>query len=177
LGDQAKWFNLSLTTSFAVTTASISDLLNLCGSPVHLSKAVMNLVTNAAEAMPEGGTVCISTRNIKKVMGRSGTGLGMVVVWGTVQDHNGHIALSSEKYKGTEISLYFPANRCELTVEKAPDPIETFQGHGETILVVDDQHMQREVLGAMPTRLGYSVEVVESGEDAVAYTLPIRLIC
>ena len=102
-----------------------SDLLNVEGSRVHLSKMIMNLVSNAAEAMPEGGKIEISTFNVhvdgvsaqpeaikegdyavvviydegsgidaddrerifepfytKKVMGRSGTGLGMSVVWG-----------------------------------------------------------------------------------------------
>jgi PAS domain S-box-containing protein len=88
------------------------NLLNILGSSVHLSKTVMNLISNAAEAMPEGGTVSISTENhyidrpirghgigissedkdrifepfyTKKKMGRSGTGLGMAVVWGTVK--------------------------------------------------------------------------------------------
>ncbi|HPJ40067.1 MAG TPA: PAS domain S-box protein, partial [Spirochaetota bacterium] len=39
------------------------DLLNITGSPVHLSKTIMNLVSNAAEAMPEGGNILISTRS------------------------------------------------------------------------------------------------------------------
>ncbi|HKI47868.1 MAG TPA: PAS domain S-box protein, partial [Desulfobacteria bacterium] len=99
------------------------DLLCIMGSPVHLSKTVMNLVSNAVEAMPDGGKVRVSTENryidspvkgfdhvkkegdyvvltiadsgvgispqdvkqifepfyTKKVMGRSGTGLGMAV--------------------------------------------------------------------------------------------------
>jgi PAS domain-containing protein len=110
------------------------NLLNILGSPVHLSKTAMNIITNAAEAMPEGGKIRISTSNryldvpirgyndieegdyvtlmvsdngigispedidrvfepfyTKKVMGRSGTGLGMAVVWGTVKDHKGYI--------------------------------------------------------------------------------------
>ena len=101
-------------------------------SPVHLSKTIMNLVSNASEAMPDGGTIRVSTANCrldkpvrgyshvekgeyvvfsisdtgegilpedkerifepfytKKKMGRSGTGLGMTVVWGTVTDHKG----------------------------------------------------------------------------------------
>ena len=40
-----------------------TDLLNILGSPLHLSKTVMNLVTNAAEAMPEGGKLTICTEN------------------------------------------------------------------------------------------------------------------
>jgi len=40
-----------------------TDLLNTLASPVHLSKTVMNLISNAAEALPDGGKVTISTRN------------------------------------------------------------------------------------------------------------------
>jgi len=52
-------------------TALEEDLLNILGSPAHLSKAVMNLVINAAEAMPRGGTVRISTENIYLDRGRT----------------------------------------------------------------------------------------------------------
>ena len=41
-----------------------ADLLNISGSPLHLSKTVMNLVSNAAEAMPSGGKIAISTANM-----------------------------------------------------------------------------------------------------------------
>jgi len=47
----------------------------------------------------------------KKVMGRSGTGLGMAVVWGTVQDHHGHIDIKSAPNEGTTFFLYFPITR------------------------------------------------------------------
>ena len=49
----------------------------------------------------------------KKNIGQSGTGLGMTVVWGTVEDHLGYITLSSEENQGTEFCLYFPATREE----------------------------------------------------------------
>ena len=53
----------------------------------------------------------------KKVMGRSGTGLGLAVVWNTVQEHNGYISLESGD-KGTVFELYFPVTRKEVADEK-----------------------------------------------------------
>ena len=47
----------------------------------------------------------------KKIMGRSGTGLGMAVVWATVQDHEGTIDVTSVEGEGTVFELYFPATR------------------------------------------------------------------
>jgi len=47
----------------------------------------------------------------KKVLGRSGTGLGMAVVLSTVKDHLGQIRMESEEGEGTKIELYFPATR------------------------------------------------------------------
>ncbi len=172
----------------------------------------MNLISNAAEALHNGGKVTVSTRNqyvdkpirgydevkegdyvvltvadngvgiptedlerifepfyTKKVMGRSGTGLGMAVVWGTVKDHKGYIEVQSTEGKGSRFELYFPVTRKELEKEKAPTSIEEFMGNGEKILVVDDVHEQREIASMLLTKLGYSVDAVSSGEEAVEH--------
>ena len=189
-----------------------ADLLNILGSPVHLSKTVMNLVSNAAEAMPGGGKITISTENryidrpikgyddvaegdyitirvsdngvgispedmerifepfyTKKVMGRSGTGLGMAVVWGTVKDHKGYIDIQSTEGEGATFILYFPVIRKELAREKSGLSIEDYMAKGELVLVVDDVEEQREVASRVLKRLGYSVRAVSSGEEAVDY--------
>jgi len=187
-------------------------LLNISGSPVHLSKTIMNLISNAAEAMPHGGKVLISTGNryidrpvvgydeiaegeyvtlsisdegtgmskevadrifepfyTKKVMGRSGTGLGMTVVWGVVNDHKGYIDIRSTEEKGTTVTLYFPATRKELIKADAPLSVEEYMGKGESILIVDDVETQREIATGMLERLGYKVTSVSSGEGAIEY--------
>jgi PAS domain S-box-containing protein len=187
-----------------------TDLLNIHGSAHHLSKTVMNLVSNAAEALPEGGRIRIRTENryidkpiagyddikagdfvllevsdngvgispedikhifepfyTKKVMERSGTGLGMAVVWGTVKDHSGYIDVQSEIGKGTRISIYLPASR-EL-VSKLVPPVswEQYRGRGETILVVDDMPEQLEIASNILVKLGYRVTTASSGHEAV----------
>jgi PAS domain S-box-containing protein len=188
------------------------NLLNIIGSPIHLSKTVMNLVANAAEAMPDGGQIRIITENrhveqpqntydeiaqgdyaalaitdtgigispqdidrifepfyTKKAMGRSGTGLGMAVVWGTVKDHNGFIDIKSTEGRGTEITLYFPVTRRESVREEDIVSVKDFMGNGESILVVDDVNEQREIASNILKRLGYSVATAASGEAALEY--------
>jgi two-component system cell cycle sensor histidine kinase/response regulator CckA len=195
-----------------VETELDPDLLNISGSPVHLSKTLMNLVSNAAEAMPDGGAIVISTQNryqdkpvkgydeieegdyvllqisdtgigirpedqerifepfyTKKVMGRSGTGLGMAVVWGTVKDHKGYIDLQSVEGAGTTFTLYFPVTRESLPEDQSDAAVVVSKGNGESILIVDDVEQQRQIATMMLNRIGYSVNSVPSGEAAVEY--------
>ena len=105
----------------------------------------------------------------KKVMGRSGTGLGMAVVWGTMHDHHGYIDIKSAEGKGTTFELYFPVTREEIGKGEISVPVENFMGKGESILVVDDVVEQREIASGLLSKLGYSVTTVSSGEEAVEY--------
>jgi hypothetical protein len=104
----------------------------------------------------------------KKEMGRSGSGLGMAVVWGTVKDHKGYIDVQSTKGKGTTFTLYFPVTRKEIDAEKTV-PLKECMGKGESILVVDDIEKQREIASGILNKLGYTVTSVPSGEEAVEY--------
>jgi CheY-like chemotaxis protein len=105
----------------------------------------------------------------KKIMGRSGTGLGMAVVWGTVKDHQGYIDLTSTEGKGTEVTLYFPATRKVFSSQGEITSIQDIMGNGESILVVDDIEEQRQIASEMLEKLGYTVTTVSSGEEAVEY--------
>jgi len=187
------------------------NLLNIKGSPVHLSKMLMNLASNAFEAIHTKGMVTIATENryidmqkgmhdeltegeyillsvsddgigitmdelnniyepfyTKKVMGRSGTGLGMAVVWSTVKDHNGNIKAYSIEGKGTTFEVYLPATRLQIeTVGEIR--LEEYLGKGETILIVDDVQEQRTIASGILSRLNYTVDAVSSGELAIEY--------
>ena len=195
-----------------VETCLQTKILNIIGSPLHLSKTIMNLVSNAAEAMPSGGVIHITTENqyidhpikgydtveegdyvklkvsdngvgispedidqifepfyTKKTMGRSGTGLGMAVVWGTVKDLDGYIDVQSELGEGTAFTLYFPITRKKLPADNPDILADMYMGKGESILVVDDVKQQREIASKMLNKLGYNVLSVPSGEEAVLY--------
>ena len=104
----------------------------------------------------------------KKKMGRSGTGLGMAVVWGTVKDHQGYIDYDSRENEGTRFSLYFPATQ-EQIVKSHIQAMETYKGKGESILVIDDIKNQREIASAILGSLGYRVKTASSGEEAIGY--------
>ncbi|MFH0724807.1 MAG: PAS domain S-box protein [Pseudomonadota bacterium] len=105
----------------------------------------------------------------KKMMGRSGTGLGLAVVWGTVKDHHGYINVQSEAERGSTFNLYFPVTREEVTAEAVRIPLSEYRGKGETILVVDDVQEQRNLATAMLKKLHYTVESVAGGQEALAY--------
>ncbi len=105
----------------------------------------------------------------KKTLGRSGTGLGMTVVWGTVQDHKGYITVSTAEGRGALFELYFPATREEMAQENPEISLADYQGCGQTLLVVDDILEQRELAKAMLDRLGYATSIAASGEEALAY--------
>jgi len=105
----------------------------------------------------------------KKKMGRSGTGLGMAVVWGTVKDHQGFIDVQSTEGEGSTFKLYFPVTRNVSVVDRSKLRAEDYTGSGESILIVDDVEQQREVASEMLKQLGYRVFSVSSGEEAVAY--------
>lgn len=105
----------------------------------------------------------------RKVMGRSGTGLGLAVVWGTVKDHNGYINVESVPGEGTTFTLFFPVTREEQTPEQISISVSEYMGKGETILVVDDIREQRELAAAMLKKMNYNVTSFSSGEEAVEY--------
>jgi CheY-like chemotaxis protein len=113
----------------------------------------------------------------KKALGRSGTGLGLTVVWNTVQDHEGKILVESS-VNGTCFQLYFPVADGEGAVQAENDQAEDFAGSGEHILVVDDEPVLRDIAGQMLRSLGYRVDSVSSGESALEFIRenPVDLI-
>ena len=102
----------------------------------------------------------------KKVMGRSGTGLGLSVVWNVVQDHHGHINVSSST-EGTQFFLYFPITTSVLRQPQPAVDLSLFRGKGERLLVVDDVSTQRFITASIVEKLGYRVETAPSGEAAL----------
>ena len=189
-------------------------------SPMHIKKTIMNLLTNAAEAVGNAGNILVSTSNqqvdvdtysshmqqdmdpgyyvvltvqdngpgiadkdlehifepfyTKKKMGRSGTGLGLSVVWNTVQDHKGKIFVESSK-KGTCFQLYFPVSLEKGATQSWQREEVIPLGNGEALLVVDDEPQLRDIASQMLINLGYKVDSVCSGELALEFLADNRV--
>ncbi len=112
----------------------------------------------------------------KKVMTKSGTGLGLTVLWNTVQDHNGKIIVDSCD-QGTLFQLYFPVvlPNEHLPADDARDPMDKPAGHGEHILIIDDETLIRDISRRMLEKLGYQVNSVASGEEAIEFVRETRV--
>ncbi len=191
----------------------------LC-SPVHIKKILMNLVTNAAEAIDSAGSVFITTTNhfieksagieldleaghyllleirdtgsgipskdldhifepfySKKVMGKSGTGLGLTIVWNVVQDHQGSILAESDQ-QGTSFKIWLPVTEETSIAPENKEQKSEFSGNKEHILVVDDEPQLRDIASKMLRTLNYRVDSVSSGELALDFIFnnPVDLV-
>ncbi|MFD2366103.1 histidine kinase famiy protein [Pseudoduganella sp. GCM10020061] len=176
--------------------------------PTHLEMALLNVLINARDAMPEGGKVTVATSVIsdpsqvmahglapgnyvvlrvrdegqgmqRDVLRRAtepffttkgpGTGLGLAMVHGFVQQSNGRLEIDSAPGVGTTVNMIFPAaaaNRAEL--EKEHPPAEAQAAPGATILLVEDSEDVRVLAEAVLGSLGYRVIAASGGEDALA---------
>jgi len=103
----------------------------------------------------------------KKKMGRSGTGLGLAIVWNTMREHDGTVTVESSS-EGSTFSLYFPVSSGPVGERGICVDIKQLKGRGETVLVVDDDAMQRDIAVKMLILLGYTPRAVASGEEAAA---------
>ncbi|WP_313538629.1 histidine kinase famiy protein [Sphingomonas sp.] len=181
--------------------------------PTHLEMAILNVLLNARDAMPKGGTVTIGTR-LWKLNGNApmhqlpegdyvvltirdegtgmddnvrrratepffttkgaerGTGLGLAMVHGFVQQSLGRLEIDSTPGEGTEIRMLFPvANAMAGTAPSAPAPKRELHqgttGGSETILLVEDSDDVRALAQEQIAALGYRVVLASSGEEAL----------
>jgi PAS domain S-box-containing protein len=97
-----------------------------------------------------------------------GTGLGLAVVYGIVDQHKGWIEVSSEPARGTTFMIYLPAVHCAPEAEKKQGvSLEGFQGNEEGILLVEDEEAVREYAGRVLRQYGYRVFVATDAKEAM----------
>ena len=166
------------------------------GDPGQLGQVLTNLVVNARDAMPAGGTLVVAaarhgsevTLEVRdtgtgippevrerifdpffttKPLGQ-GTGLGLAVVWGIVKEHKGRVEVDSELGEGSRFMIVLPAAEEQATVAgTGPAGADDLPaGHGERILLVEDEEGPRRALTDLLALLSYTVTAVVSSEEA-----------
>lgn len=112
-----------------------------------------------------------------KKMGKSGSGLGLAVVWNAVKEHQGIVTVESGS-GGTMFTLYFPYAKKPSSDPAADDMKENLSGLGQHILVVDDEAHMRDIARHILEDFNYRVSLVESGERALEFlsTTAVELV-
>jgi len=182
------------------------DLWKVDADRKQLSHVIHNLVLNAHQAMPRGGTVTIRAKNVvfrpndieHKIAipyGRyvqivvedqgignpadyltqifdpyfttkqSGSGLGLSTAYSVTKNHGGTMTVSSELGQGTQLRVYLPASSSQENTDDMTVPT-SIMGAGK-ILVMDDDDSVRLLLEEMLNHLGYEVESVPDGDNAI----------
>ncbi|MBW2734195.1 MAG: response regulator [Deltaproteobacteria bacterium] len=184
-----------------------SAISSVHADPVQMEQILLNLAVNARDAMPDGGTLTISTTQERitasqsapvrageyvvlavtdtgrgmdettrqrifepffttKEQGR-GTGLGLSTVYAIVQEHQGFIQVESSPEQGTHFTIHFPAVVGEEVQEEPQKRLPLPRG-SESIWVVEDEPMVRQLAVETLRKLGYQVQEAENGEEALA---------
>ena len=181
--------------------------------------AISNVLINAVEAMPQGGTIALQAENLvienqgkdsalrlnegkhvrisirdegsgipeehlnqvfdpyfstKERGVQKGMGMGLTTAYAIVQKHGGNIMVNSTTGVGTTVTIYLPAaeeiEKEKSTRQKSDDITPSISGVQPTIqriLVMDDEEMLRNLAQKMLERLGYEVETVKDGAEAI----------
>jgi PAS domain S-box-containing protein len=200
----------TIVQNIAITLTADADVWPVEVDPSQLENALLNLVINARDAMPQGGEISIRASNIlitkddlrqqqcaageryvtitvtdngcgmpqrdierafepfftTKEVGK-GSGLGLSMVWGFVQQSRGFAEITSELAKGTTVTLYFPASGANSTQNSSPPKSHVPIGGAERILIVEDDDLVRQYVEAQLARLGYTTLAVGSATEAM----------
>ncbi|MBN1993105.1 MAG: response regulator [Anaerolineae bacterium] len=176
----------------------------------QVEQIIMNLVVNAADAMPQGGKLTIETSQLKvdkEYAGRhiglkpgmyimltisdtgigmdeetrshifepffttkekdKGTGLGLATVYGIVQQNQGYISVTSRVGQGTTFQIYLPRLRQAAEVTDSDQALAQSQKGTETILLVEDDDMVRELARQALRQDGYQILEARNGREAL----------
>ncbi|MEV4278894.1 hybrid sensor histidine kinase/response regulator [Actinoplanes xinjiangensis] len=185
----------SLGPQITVATDLQPGARNVTADGAQLTQVLLNLATNARDAMPDGGVLTLTSRDTGRdgyvhltlsdtghgmtadVLDRAvepffstkpkaqGTGLGLATAYGIVRQSGGDLILESEPGHGTTVHLYLPAT--DEPVAHVVAPTAGPAGTGHTVLVADDEDGVREAARRILARAGYTVLTAADGRQAL----------
>lgn len=196
LRDQAEFLDPTLPGPVNLALDLDPKAGSVLGDADALALMVMNLCSNAVDAMPYGGTLVLSSRALEdgrvllavadtgvgmtpetlehatdpffttKPHGK-GTGLGLSLAYSTVKAHRGELSLQSRPGQGTRIEIRLPM--LTSLPERTPEvaPATLLGSTGRCILLVDDDELIQSAVSAQLEAMGHAAEVACSGEVAM----------
>lgn len=173
----------------------VEEVPPVLGSPTELREVLVNLILNAVQAMPDGGTLTLRLRSdsargvwltvtdtgigmsetvqerifepLFTTKGERGTGMGLAVSHGIVQEHEGTIDVTSQPGHGTRFDITFPP--AEDSPPQKSEERPQFAGAEVRVLMVDDEPMVRSVFSKLLTLRGHTVVVAATGHEGLRY--------
>jgi PAS domain S-box-containing protein len=194
IGDVRELLRRSIGEHITLIFRPGAELPPVTCDPGQIEQLLVNLALNARDAMPAGGNLVVDTgahgdrvRMRVSDSGRGmtadvlehafepffttkasgeGTGLGLATVYGIVTQAGGEVSIASEPGLGTTVTVLLPAGAAADSAPSAPASAPT-RGHGETLLVVEDEAALRDVAGRILSGAGYHVLAAECGPEAL----------
>ena len=169
----------------------LQEIPNIAANAAELREVFTNLIFNAVDAMPTGGTITIGTAPMgdgvaltvtdtgsgmteserKRCLepffttkGERGTGLGLAVVYGIIQRHTGTIEIASECGVGTTFAIHFPSTSASAQIA---GPTHDWSRKPLRILIVDDQEIICELISEHLTADGHTTASAKDGREAL----------
>jgi PAS domain S-box-containing protein len=190
------WYNDARSRGVEIQVVEAHEPgIPILGAPTELREVVMNLIKNAVEAMPSGGTISVRTRR-DGLFGRVevrdtgvgmdeatrrrvfepffttkgptlGSGLGLPLAWGVMQRHKGRIEVESEPGRGSCFTLILPLDNADSPAAARQQAAAFRPLAGLRLLLVEDEEMVAESMARMLIASGAQVEAVDNAEEAL----------
>jgi signal transduction histidine kinase/ActR/RegA family two-component response regulator len=202
-----RWRDVSQRQGISIQIQKELDpnLPQLLSEASDLREALINLIFNAVDALPQGGIITLATRCLdcapstahptadKKIQvdvrdngvgmderirqrclepffstkaQRGGTGLGLAMVYGMMQRHDGTIEIDSAPGRGTTVRLSFPIREKALATAHAPLP-EGKHKRSLNILCIDDEPQIRQILNDCLGNCHHKIELASGGKQGL----------